>query len=170
MLSYLPSMSEHHSAEYVRRERLTDTLLEFERRVRERVLAVDDGECFDILLNRPPTRTGEIPHESDAPAPFAYETREEVSLLRVIEPNAPNRACLECDLFGRIHCCGGLVFVYCALRDAGVKAPLELLAVEVEPGLYLPDWELMLENEYQIARRMRDYFEAHLDHIGAEPD
>ena len=162
-------MSENHNSEFVRRERLTDALLEFERRIRERVLPVDQAECWDVLLNRPPTRTGEAPHDTGAPAPLRYETRDEVSLLRVIDPAAPNRACLECDLFGRLHCCGGLVFVYYALRDAGVEAPLDWLAVEVEPGLYLPDWELMLENTWRIARRMRDYFEAHLDRVSDEP-
>lgn len=163
-------MSENHHSEFVRRERLTDTLLEFERRIRERVLPVDQAECWDVLLNRAPTQTGEGPHEDGHPAPLRYETREEVGLLRVIDPAAPNRACLECDLFGRIHCCGGLVFLYYALRDAGVPQPLDWLAVEVEPGVYLPDWELMLENTWRISRRMRDFFEAHLNRISAAPD
>lgn len=163
-------MSESHNPEFVRRERLTDALLEFERRIRERVLPVGQAECWDLLLNRPPTQTGEAPHEPGSPTPLRYETREEIVLLRVIDPAAPNRACLECDLFGRIHCCGGLAFLYYALRDAGVPSPLEWLTVEVEQDLYLPDWELMLENTWRISRRVRDYFEAHLDRVSAAPE
>lgn len=170
MLSYpVPDMSEDLTPDFVRRERVTDALLEFDRRMRERVLPVDDSECWDILLNRPPAPYGEQPHPQADPLPLCYETREEVSLLRVFDPAAPNRACLECDLFGRSHCGGGLVFVYYALRDAGVERPLEWLAVEIEPGLYLPDWELMVENDWRISRKLREYFEGHLAHVNGEP-
>jgi hypothetical protein len=162
-------MSEDLAPDFMRRERVTDALLEFDRRIRERVLTVDDSECWDILLNRPPAPYGEHPHPQADPLPLRYETREEVSLLRVIDPAAPNRACLECDMFGRSHCGGGLVFVYYALRDAGVEKPLEWLAVEIEPGLYLPDWELMLENDWRISRKLRGYFEAHLEHVNGDP-
>jgi hypothetical protein len=161
-------MSEDANAEYVRRERVTDALLEFDRRIRERVLPIDQSECWDVLLNRPPAPYGESPHEASDPAPLRYETRAEVSLLRVIDPKAANQACLSCDLFGRNHCCGGLVFFYYALRDAGVKTPLQWLAVEIEPGVYLPDWELMLENSWRISLKLREYFEAHLDRVSGD--
>ncbi|MGC9970982.1 MAG: hypothetical protein ABSE56_10360 [Bryobacteraceae bacterium] len=162
-------MCEDLTHDFMRRERVTDALLEFDRRIRERVLPVNHAECWDILLNRPPAPYGEHPHPQADPLPLRYETREEVSLLRVIDPAAPNRACLECDLFGQSHCGGGLVFVYYALRDAGVEKPLEWLAVEIEPGLHLPDWELMLENGWRISHKLRDYFEAHLEHVNGDP-
>jgi hypothetical protein len=161
-------MSEELDADFVRRERVTDALLEFDRRIHERVLPTNHAECWDILLNRPPAPYGEQPHPQADPLPLRYETREQVGLLRVIDPAAPNRACLSCDLFGRSHCGGGLVFCYYALRDAGVEKPLEWLAVEIEPGLYLPDWELMLENSSRISRKLRDYFEAHLARVNGE--
>lgn len=149
--------------DFLRRERVTDALLEFERRIRERTLPVDHAECWDVLLNRTPAQ------EAADPLPLRYETRGGVSLLRVIEQAAENRACPECNLFGRSHCCGGLVFLYYALRDVGEGRPLEWLAVEVEPGLWLPDWELMLENSRWISHRLRDYFEARLERVSAEP-
>jgi hypothetical protein len=162
-------MSEDPTADFVRRERVTDALLEFDRRIRERVLPVNDSECWDVVLNRPPAPYGESPHDAADPLPLRYETREEVSLLRVIDGSASNRACLKCDLFGRSHCCGGLVFVYYALRDAGVGVPLEWLAIEIEPGLYLPDWEAMADNSSRISHKLRDYFEAHLERVSADP-
>lgn len=162
-------MSADLTPDFVRRERVTDALLEFDRRIRERVLPINHAECWDLLLNRPPAPYGEKPRPPADPVPLRYETREEVSLLRVIDPAAPNRACLECDLFGRNHCCGGLVFLYYALREAGVAQPLDWLAVEIEPGLYLPEWELMLENGWRISRKMRDYFEAHLNRVSGKP-
>jgi hypothetical protein len=162
-------MFEDQTTDFVRRERVTDALLEFDRRIRERVLPINDAECWDLLLNRPPAPYGEHPNPQADPLPLRYETREEVSLLRVIDPQAPNRACLACDLFGRSHCCGGLAFVYYALRDAGVERPLDWLAVEIEPGLHLPDWELMLENGWRISRKLRDYFEANLEQVSGEP-
>jgi hypothetical protein len=61
-----------------------------------------------------------------------------------------------------------LVFVYYALRDAGVERPMDWLSVEIEPGLYLPDWELMLENGWRIERKLRDYFEAHLERVNGD--
>lgn len=162
-------MGEDLTSDFVRRERVTDALLEFDRRIRERVLPLSDSECWDVVLNRPPAPLGESPHDAADPLPLRYETRDEVSLLRVIDGSAPNRACLKCDLFGRSHCGGGLVFIYYALRDAGVRMPLEWLAVEIEPGLYLPDWEAMGENSRRISRKLRDYFEANLDRVSAEP-
>ncbi len=162
-------MGEDLTSDFVRRERVTDALLEFDRRIRERVLPVNDSECWDVVLNRPPAPYGESPHDAADPLPLRYETREEVSLLRVIDGSAPNRACLICDLFGRSHCCGGLVFVYYALRDAGVRVPLDWLAIEIEPGLYLPDWEAMADNSWRISRKLRDYFEAHLERVSADP-
>ncbi len=41
-------MSEDLTADFVRRERVTDALLEFDRRIRERVLPVNDSECWDV--------------------------------------------------------------------------------------------------------------------------
>jgi hypothetical protein len=161
-------MSENLTPDFVRRERVTDALLEFDRRIRERVLPVNHSECWDLLYDRSPAAYGERPHPQADPLPLRYETREEVSLLRVVDGAAPNRACLECDMFGRSHCGGGLVFVYYALRDAGVERPMDWLAVEMEPGLYLPDWELMLENGWRIERKLRDYFEAHLERVNGE--
>lgn len=152
-------------SDYNRRDHLTDTLLEFERRIQERVLAVDDSECYDLTLNRQPTLSGESPHAPGLPRPLCYETRAEVPVLRIVEPDAPNRACPDCDLFGQSHCCGGLLFLYYALRDAGEKEPMRWLAVEVAPGEYLPDWELMSENRRRILQRVRDYFEANLNRI-----
>ncbi len=145
-------------SDFVRRERITDALLEFERRIRDGTLPVNHSECWQLVPNR----------DVD-PAPLRYETREEIPLLRVVDPAAPNHACLACDLFGRSHCCGGLVFLYCALRDAGVEDPMRWLAVEIEPGLWLPDWELMRDNTARIAHRLRDYFEAHLTNVSAAP-
>jgi hypothetical protein len=161
-------MSEDPATDFVRRERVTDALLEFDRRIRERVLPIGDAECWDIVLNRPPAPYGEHPYQEANPLPLRYETQAEVGLLRVIDSGAPNRACLACDLFGRSHCCGGLFFVFYALRDAGVEKPLEWLAVEIEPGLYLPDWELMTENGRRITQKLRDYFEAHLDRVSGD--
>jgi hypothetical protein len=157
-------MSEN--ADFVRRERITDALIEFERRIRERTLAVDNSECWDLLLNRPPVRDAGPPRGA-GPAPLRYETREGVRVLRVIEPGARNCACLTCDLFGRSHCCGGLTFLYYALRDSGISEPLSLVAVEVQPGLWLPDWELMAENSSRIAQVLWKYFEAHLASVDA---
>ncbi len=152
---------------FIRRERITDALLEFERRIRERMLSIDNSECWDLLLNRPPVAPGACPPPAADPLPLRYETRDGVSLLRIIQPDALNRACLGCDLFGRSHCGGGLAFLYYLLRDAGVDKPLEWLAVELEPQLYLPDWGLMEENCRRISLRLRDYFEAHLDQVSA---
>jgi hypothetical protein len=149
--------------DFLRRERVTDAVLEFERRIRERSLAIDHSECWDVLLNRTPARP------AADPLPLRYETRAEISLLRVIELASENLACPACNLFGRSHCCGGLVFLYYALRDAGEQRPLEWLGVEIEPGIWLPDWELMAENAYWITRRLRDYFEARLDRVSADP-
>jgi len=47
---------------FIRRERVTDALLEFERRIRERMLSIDNSECWDLLLNRPPAAAGACPH------------------------------------------------------------------------------------------------------------
>jgi hypothetical protein len=172
MLSYTGGdtgnrMDEDFAADFVRRERITDALLEFERRIAERVLPVSEAECWDLLLNRASSRGGgsAVPH--GAP-PLQYETHDGVALLRVVDPNAPNRACLVCDLFGRSHCCGGMAFLYYALRDAGVERPLGLLGVEIEPGLYLADWEMMLANSRLISQKLRDYFEAHLERVSAD--
>ncbi len=166
MVSYsLLSMSDDEARDYIRRERIMDTLLEFERRIRERMLSIDSSECWDLLLNRAPAAAGANSSPSADPLPLRYETRDRVSLLRVVKPDGENRACLDCDLFGRSHCCGGLIFLYYALRETGVERPLDWLAVELEPGLYLPDWELMLQNSRRIARRLREYFEAHFDRV-----
>ncbi len=158
------------AADFIRRERITDALLEFERRIRERVLPVSRSECWDILFNRLPSH-GLDPPGRAAPAPaLVYETRQGVPLLRIRERRASNSACVGCDLFGRSHCCGGLVFLYYALRDSGVPDPMSLLAVELEPGLYMPDWGLMEANSRSIMRAVRDYFEAHLDAVSDRPD
>jgi len=45
---------------------------------------------------------------------------------------------------------------------------MDWLSVEIEPGLYLPDWELMLENGWRIERKLRDYFEAHLERVNGD--
>ncbi len=151
-------------SDFVRRERITDALLEFERRIAERTLPTGDSECWDLLLNRP---AGGQPA---ATIPLRYETRADVSLLRVINPQVHSAVCLTCDLFGRNHCCGGLAFLYHALRAAGVGQPLEWLAVQIEPDLYLPDWELMADNSRRITQKLRDYFEAHLNFVSADGD
>lgn len=158
------------SADFIRRERITDALLEFERRIRDRALPLGSSECWDVLLNRLPSHGYDPPGTAMAHPPLYYETRMEVALLRVLNGSADNRACVGCDLFGRSHCCGGLVYLFYALRDAGVRDPLSLLAVEIEPQTYLPDWELMEENRHGIIRALRDYLESHLDSVSAEPD
>jgi len=56
------------------------------------------------------------------------------------------------------------------LRDAGVPQPLEWLAVELESGLYLADWEAMLENKHRILIALRAHLEANLDRVSATPD
>lgn len=160
-------MGEDFAADFVRRERITDALLEFERRIAERVLPVSEAECWDLLLNRASSPDGDAVEPPEAP-PLRYETRGGVALLRVVDPNAPNRACFGCNLFGRSHCCGGLMFLYYGLRGAGVERPLDLVAVEIEPGLYLADWEMMLANSRLISQKLRDYFEAHLECVSAD--
>lgn len=158
------------AADFIRRERITDALLEFERRIRERVLPLDRAECWDILFNRLPSH-GIDPPGKAVPAPaLSYETREGVAMLRVEDGADENRACVGCDLFGRSHCGGGLVFLYYALREAGIADPLSLMAVEIEPGVYMPDWELMSDNSREIARGLREYFEAHLNAVSDRPD
>jgi hypothetical protein len=159
-------MGEDFAADFVRRERITDALLEFERRISERVLPVSEAECWDLLLNRASSQDGAA-DPCGAPA-LRYEMRDGVALLRVVDPNTPSRVCLSCNLFGRSHCCGGMAFLYHALRDAGVERPLDLLGVELEPGLYLADWERMLANSRIISQKLRDYFEAHLERVSAD--
>jgi hypothetical protein len=144
-------------ADFLRRERVTDALLEFERRIRNRTLAISHAECWDLLLNRP----------AGGPVPLRYETRAAVGLLRLNDPAAVNRACPRCELFGRSHCCGGLVFLYYALRDAGVSDPMRLLAVELAPSVYLADWERLEEHSRDIVQALRTYFEARLDRVSA---
>jgi hypothetical protein len=153
-------------AEFLRRERITDALLEFERRIEQRLLPVSHSECWDLLLNRAPNRGTTHPNPPADPLPLRYETHDGLSLFRVNDPAAENRACPDCELFGRSHCCGGLAFLYYALRDAGVARPLDWLAVEIEPGLYLADWELMRENRHRILIALRAYLEANLRKVG----
>jgi hypothetical protein len=157
-------------ADTLRRERTNDALAEFERRIQQRILPVSHSECWDLLLNRPPNLGTESPHPPADPLPLRYETHDGVALLRVSDPEAPNRACPECELFGRSHCCGGLVFLFYALRATGLTRPLDWVAVEIGPGLYLPDWELMLENEGRIRLALRAHFEANLDKVSGTPD
>jgi hypothetical protein len=88
----------------------------------------------------------------------------------VNDPDAVNRACPNCELFGRSHCCGGLVFLYYALRDAGVTDPMRRLAVDLAPGVYLADWEIMQEHAHEILGALRRYFEARLDQVSAAPE
>ncbi len=156
--------------DFLRHERITDALLEFERRIRQQLLPVGPSECWDLLLNRPPNRGAECPNPSADPLPLRYETHDGVPLLRVNEADAVNRACPDCELFGRSHCCGGLIFLHYALRDAGVPRPLDWLAVELEPGLFLPDWNQMAENEHRILIALRAYLEANLKHVSGDPD
>ena len=158
------------AADFLRRERIEDALVEFERRIAQQLLAASQSECWDLLLNRPPNRGTEGPHPPADPLPLRYETHDGLALLRVNDAEAPNRACLECELFGRSHCCGGLVFLHYALRDSGVRRPLEWLAVEFEPGLYLPDWELMDEHRRLILLALRAWFETNLSRVNGEPD
>lgn len=158
------------AADFLRRERITDALLEFERRIEQRLLPVNHSECWDLLLNRPPSRGTESPHEPADPLPLRYETHDGLALLRVIDPDAENHACPGCELFGRSHCCGGFVFLAWALRDAGVVRRFEWLAVEMQPGLYLPDWELMQDNEHRILMALRAHFEANLERVSVTPD
>jgi hypothetical protein len=156
--------------DFLRRERITDALLEFERRIEQQVLPVTDAECWDLLLNRAPNRGATSPNPSADPLPLRYETHDGLPLLRVNVPAAGNRACPDCELFGRNHCCGGLVFLYYALRDAGVPRPLDWLAIEMEPGLYLPDWQSMQENQRRILIAVRAYLEANLERVSGTPD
>jgi hypothetical protein len=157
-------------AQFLRQERITDALLEFERRIEQRLLSVNTSECWDLLLNRPPNQGTNSPNPPADPLPLRYETHDGLPLLRVKDPDAPNRACPDCELFGRSHCCGGLVFLHYALRDAGVSRPLEWLAIEMEPGLYLPDWESMLDNRHRILIALRAYLEANLEKVSGQPD
>ncbi len=157
-------------AEFLRRERITDALVEFERRIEHRLLPVNPSECWDLLLNRPPNRGTAGPNPPADPLPLRYETHEGLALLRVNDPAARNRACPDCELFGRSHCCGGLVFLYYALRDAGIANPFDWLAIEMEPGLYLPDWESMLGNKHRITVALMSYFEANLESVSGERD
>jgi hypothetical protein len=152
-------------ADSLRRERIEDAVLEFERRINQRLLAVSYSECWDLLLNRPPNRGAATPNPPADPLPLRYETHDGLPLLRVNDPLARNRACPDCELFGQSHCCGGLVFLHYALRDVGVTRPLDLLALEVEPGLYLPDWEAMLENKHRILIALRAYLEMHAEKV-----
>ncbi len=156
--------------EFLRRERITDALIEFERRIRQRILFVNSAECWDLLLNRPPNSGTASPNPAADPLPLRYETHDGLALLRVNDPHARNRACPECELFGRSHCCGGLAFLHYALRDAGVPRPLDWLAIEMEPGLYLPDWESMHENEHRILLALRAFLEANVENVSGEPD
>ncbi len=146
--------------ESLRSEHLTEALAEFERRLEERVLPADHSECWDLLLNRAPSHGAEPPHHAADPLPLRYETQNEIPVLRLFAPDAPNLACPGCELFGRAHCCGGLVFLYYALRDAGVPNPMERLALEIEPGLWVPDWERMDENRRLILLGLKAYLEA----------
>ena len=157
-------------ADFLRRERISDALTEFERRIVQQLLPVSQSECWDLLLNRPPNRGTESPHPPADPLPLRYETHDGLALLRVIDAEAANRACFDCPLFGRSHCCGGLVFLHYALRDSGVRRPLDWLALEFEPGLYLPDWERMLANQHRILLSLRAYFEASLERVSGELD
>jgi hypothetical protein len=136
----------------------------------QQILPVSQSECWDLLLNRPPNRGTESPHPPADPLPLRYETHDGLALLRVVDGEAHNRACFQCDLFGRSHCCGGLVFLYYALRDSGVRRPLDWLAVEFDPGLYLPDWERMLENRHRILLSLRAHFEANLERVNGVLD
>ncbi|HEX8984820.1 MAG TPA: hypothetical protein VF767_05295 [Bryobacteraceae bacterium] len=169
MLSYpVPKMSDQ--PESLRRERIADALREFERRIEHRLLPASPSECWDLLLNRAPNRGRDCPNPPATRLPLRYETHDGVPLLRVIDPDAENHACPGCELFGRSHCCGGLIFLHYALREAGVPHPLDWLAVELEPGLYLPDWEQMLDNERLIVLALRAFFEANRDRVSGEPD
>jgi hypothetical protein len=158
------------AADFARRERITDALLAFERRIRERTLPVGRTECWDVLYNRLPSHGLEPPGLAAPEPALFYETRLEVPLLRVRDAGEVNRACVGCDLFGRSHCCGGMVFLFYALRDAGIRDPMALLGLEIEPGLYMPDWELMDANSRPIVHALRDYLEANLGAVSAEPD
>lgn len=164
----MPDMSE--AADLLRHERIEDALAEFERRIEQQVLPVSNSECWDLLLNRPPNRGAESPHPPADPLPLRYETHDGIALLRVDDAEAPNRSCLECELFGRSHCCGGLVFLHYSLRDSGVGQPLDWLALELEPGLYLPDWERMIDHERRILLALRAHFEANLERVNGQPD
>lgn len=147
------------SPDPLRRDRLTEALAEFERRLEQRLLPVDSTECWDLLLDRTPNQGAEPPHPPADPLPLRYETRDGIAMLRLIAPGASNRACPDCELFGRAHCCGGLVLLYYALREAGVPHPLDRLALEVEPGLWVPDWERMDANRRLILLALKAYWE-----------
>lgn len=157
-------------ADFLRRERITDALREFERRIEQQLLPVSESECWDLLLNRAPNRGATCPNPSADPLPLRYETHDGLALLRVNDPRAENRACPDCELFGRSHCCGGLAFLHYALRDAGVPRPLDWLAVELEPGLYLPDWQLMIDNRRRILIALRAYLEANQEKVSGAAD
>ncbi|MGE5648534.1 MAG: hypothetical protein ACM336_22375 [Acidobacteriota bacterium] len=157
-------------ADILRQERIADALQEFERRIEQQVLSVSESECWDLLLNRAPNRGEASPNPPADPLPLRYETHDGLALLRMIDPVAENRACPGCELFGRSHCCGGFAFLHYALRDAGVPRPFDWMAVEFEPGLYLPDWELMLDNRRRILIALKAYLEANLEHVSGTAD
>ena len=164
----VPGMSDE--ADFLRRERIADALLEFERRIEHRLLPINSSECWDLLLNRAPNRGTACPNPPADPLPLRYETHDGLPLLRVNDAAARNRACPRCELFGRSHCCGGFVFLFYALRDAGVPRPLEWMAVELEPSLYLPDWDAMRENLHRILVALRAYLEANVENVDGTPD
>lgn len=150
----------------LRRERMRHCIGEFERRIRERVLSIDGTECQDLLRNCPPGLLRRNGNESKE-RPFEYITVGGETLLKINDPGRANRACPECELFGRNHCCGGLVFLAWALYEAGVERPAELLADRV-PGpsdLYRPNLEKMEEKLELLRTAMERFFEDRLEHI-----
>lgn len=150
----------------LRRDRVRDCIGEFERRIRERILAVDGSECRDLLRNSPPGVTGRNGNEAKGPA-IEYIATNGQSLLKINDPDRTNRACLECELFGRNHCCGGLVFLLWVLREVGITRPATLLADPLPgaPGIYRPNWEKMEQNLELLHDAMERFFEDHLEHV-----
>ena len=61
---------------------------------------------------------------------------------------------------------------FCTMRCAtpACPRPLEWLAVEVEPGLYLPDWETMGENRHRILVALRACLEENVHRVSGVPD
>lgn len=152
--------------EDLRRERARHCIGEFERRIRERILSADGSECQDFLRDCPPRVARRNGHEQK-PRAFEYLDVDGRIFLRVNDPGRENRACLECELFGRNHCCGGLAFLVWALRQSGISRPAEMLADAV-PGLrgvYCPNWETMETNLEEVRAAMERFFEQRLDQV-----
>lgn len=143
----------------LRELRIEDALIEFERRIRAATLSADSSECQALLKQQGQKET--------EPAPLAYISRLGPSMLRIASRNGHNKFCLSCELFGKMHCCGGLAFLFYVLKEMGQEKPEELLCdpVDEAAGLYLPDWDKMEANLPLILSLLRAYWQRHRDRI-----